>query len=113
MAGVTVTTDFTVEARKNDFVTSFAQNWNALREIMGIARPVKKQPGTVLKSYKATLTLEDGNVAEGAKIPLSEAKVEEVARALGLADIGLDRDVTDLSGGQRTKVLLAKLLLFF
>ncbi len=40
-----------------------------------------------------------------------DAKVEEVARALGLLDIGLDRDVTDLSGGQRTKVLLAKLLL--
>lgn len=42
---------------------------------------------------------------------LIDSKVEEVARALGLADIGLDRDVTDLSGGQRTKVLLAKLLL--
>ena len=37
-----------------------------------------------------------------------DAKVEEVARALGLLDIGLDRDVTDLSGGQRTKVLLGK-----
>ena len=40
-----------------------------------------------------------------------DAKVEEVARALGLMDIGLDRDVTELSGGQRTKVLLGKLLL--
>ena len=40
-----------------------------------------------------------------------DAKVEEVARALGLLDLGLDREVTDLSGGQRTKVLLAKLLL--
>ena len=40
-----------------------------------------------------------------------DAKVEEVGRALGLTDIGLDRDVTDLSGGQRTKVLLGKLLL--
>ena len=40
-----------------------------------------------------------------------DAKVEEVGRALGLADIGLDRDVTELSGGQRTKVLLGKLLL--
>ena len=40
-----------------------------------------------------------------------DAKVEEVGRALGLLDIGLDRDVTDLSGGQRTKVLLGKLLL--
>ena len=40
-----------------------------------------------------------------------DAKVEEVARALGLMDIGLDRDVSELSGGQRTKVLLGKLLL--
>jgi len=40
-----------------------------------------------------------------------DAKVDEIARAFGLADIGLQRDVTDLSGGQRTKVLLAKLLL--
>ncbi|MFC4306539.1 ABC-F family ATP-binding cassette domain-containing protein [Cohnella boryungensis] len=42
---------------------------------------------------------------------LIDAKVEEIARGLGLGDIGLDRDVHDLSGGQRTKVLLAKLLL--
>lgn len=40
-----------------------------------------------------------------------DSKVEEVARALGLLDLGLERDVTELSGGQRTKVLLAKLLL--
>ncbi|MBP3352367.1 MAG: ABC-F family ATP-binding cassette domain-containing protein [Lachnospiraceae bacterium] len=40
-----------------------------------------------------------------------DSKVEEVGRALGLSEIGLDRDVTELSGGQRTKVLLGKLLL--
>lgn len=40
-----------------------------------------------------------------------DTKVEEVGRALGLEDIGMDKDVTELSGGQRTKVLLAKLLL--
>ncbi len=40
-----------------------------------------------------------------------DSKVEEVAKGLGLSDIGLDKDVHDLSGGQRTKVLLAKLLL--
>lgn len=40
-----------------------------------------------------------------------DSKVEEVGKALGLSDIGLDKDVTDLSGGQRTKVLLGKLLL--
>ncbi len=56
-----------------------------------------------LGTIQDTLTLHDFYVID--------AKVEEVARALGLMDIGLDRDVTDLSGGQRTKVLLAKLLL--
>ena len=40
-----------------------------------------------------------------------DSKVEEVARSLGLTDIGLDRDVSELSGGQRTKILLGKLLL--
>ena len=42
---------------------------------------------------------------------LIDSKIEEVARALGLLELGLDKDVTDLSGGQRTKILLAKLLL--
>lgn len=40
-----------------------------------------------------------------------DSKVEEIAHALGLDDLGLDCDVTDLSGGQRTKLLLGKLLL--
>ncbi|BDR66180.1 putative ABC transporter ATP-binding protein YfmM [Clostridium tetani] len=40
-----------------------------------------------------------------------DAKIDEVARGMGIADIGLDKDVQDLSGGQRTKILLAKLLL--
>ena len=40
-----------------------------------------------------------------------DSKVEEVARALGLLELGLEKDVTDLSGGQRTKVLMGKLLL--
>ncbi|EGO62335.1 ABC-F family ATP-binding cassette domain-containing protein, partial [Acetonema longum] len=40
-----------------------------------------------------------------------DAKIEEIANGLGLGEVGLDRDVTDLSGGQRTKVLLTKLLL--
>ena len=50
-----------------------------------------------------TLTLHDFYVID--------TKVEEVGRALGLDSIGLDKDVTELSGGQRTKVLLGKLLL--
>lgn len=56
-----------------------------------------------LGTIQDTLTLHDFYVID--------AKVEEVARALGLLDIGLDKDVTDLSGGQRTRILLGKLLL--
>lgn len=40
-----------------------------------------------------------------------DAKIDEIARALGLDELGLDRDVDELSGGQRTKLLLGKLLL--
>lgn len=40
-----------------------------------------------------------------------DSRIEEYSNGLGLGEIGLDKDVTQLSGGQRTKVLLAKLLL--
>ena len=42
---------------------------------------------------------------------VTDAKVDEIGRALGLDEIGFDRDVSELSGGQRTKVLMGKLLL--
>ena len=78
-SNTTVTTDITVEAREVDFVSRFTMNWDALREILGIMRPIRKAPGTKLVSSKATITLEDGNVPEGAAIPYSKAKVEPVA----------------------------------
>jgi ATPase subunit of ABC transporter with duplicated ATPase domains len=40
-----------------------------------------------------------------------DSKVEEIAKALGLNEVGLEKDVSELSGGQRTKILLGKLLL--
>ncbi len=40
-----------------------------------------------------------------------DSKISEYANGLGLGEIGLDRDVSELSGGQRSKVLLAKVLL--
>lgn len=40
-----------------------------------------------------------------------DTKISEYANGLGLGDIGLERDVSELSGGQRAKVLLAKVLL--
>lgn len=78
-ANTTLTTDITVQAREMDFVSRFSQNWESLQEILGIMRPIRKAPGTKLVSYNATITLEDGNVPEGAVIPYSKAKVEPVA----------------------------------
>ncbi len=50
-------------------------------------------------------------ILEDSGFYIIDAKIEEIANGLGLGEIGLDKDVSDLSGGQRTKVLLTKLLL--
>lgn len=72
-----VTSDIQVTARELDFVTRFANSWEHLREIMGIMRPVKKQPGSILKSKYVEGTLQSGAVGEGEAIPYSNFKVKE------------------------------------
>lgn len=77
---------------------------NEICDSMGEADPDKlDEMMEELAVIQDTLTLHDFYTID--------AKIEEVARALGILDLGLDKDVTDLSGGQRTKILLAKLLL--
>ena len=71
------TTEITVNPREIDFVTRFQRNWEHLREIMGIMRPIRMQPGTVLKSKYAQGTLQSGTVAEGEEIPYSQYTVKE------------------------------------
>lgn len=80
MAKENLTKSFQIqlEAREIDFVTRFTRNWDHLREILGIMRPIKKQPGVVLKSKIASVALENGNVGEGEEIPYSQASVKEV-----------------------------------
>lgn len=68
-----------VTVRELDFVTRFTQNWEALRAILGIMRPIKKSAGTKLVSYETTVTLADGEVGEGEDIPYSLTEVNEVA----------------------------------
>lgn len=51
------------------------------------------------------------SILEGGDFYTLDSKIEEYARGLGLMDIGLDKDVSELSGGQRAKILLAKVLL--
>lgn len=70
-----------VTAREVDFVTRFGDNWDALREIMGIMRPIRKTPGTSLVSYTADVTLESGAVAAGAVIPYSKATITQATKS--------------------------------
>ena len=81
---VTTTAQFTTSARELDFVTRFADNWEALQTILGIMRPIRKSPGTKLVSYKASVdgTLQGGTtVAEGDEIPFTKMKVDPVSYA--------------------------------
>ena len=59
-----------------DFAARFETNINQLAELLGITRMIEKKPGQVVKTYKVTGKLEDGNVAEGEVIPLSKYKTE-------------------------------------
>ena len=70
-----------VSAREMDFVTRFGDNWEALRNILGIMRPIRKTPGTSLVSYTADVTLENGAVEPGEVIPYSKATITQAAKA--------------------------------
>ena len=77
---------------------------NTICDQMGEASPEEmEQMMEELGTIQDLLTMHDFYIID--------AKVEEVARALGLLELGLESDVTELSGGQRTKILLGKLLL--
>ncbi|ANU42192.1 hypothetical protein ADH75_02965 [Flavonifractor plautii] len=69
-----------VTAREVDFVTRFNDNWDALRTILGIMRPIRKAPGTQLISYTADVTLEDGDVGAGEVIPYSKATITKATK---------------------------------
>lgn len=79
-ANLTKAANITTAAREQDFVTVFNDTWEALRQILGIMRPIRKAPGTKLVSNKAKVTLQD-SVGEGEEIPYSLAEVEPVAYA--------------------------------
>jgi hypothetical protein len=79
---LTVVADFDVKAREVDFVTRFNKNWDALRTILGIVRPIEKAAGTQLISYTASMksdSLKGGaSVGEGEEIPYTEFQVDPV-----------------------------------
>ena len=87
-----------------DFLFEMEARMNEVYGLMGEASPEEMD---VLMEESGTLQ----DLLDAHDFYMIDSKVEEVARALGLLDLGLDTEVTALSGGQRTKVLLAKLLL--
>ena len=68
-----------ITAREIDFVTRFGKNWDALREILGIMRPIRRAPGSTLVSYTADVALESGNVDPGEVIPYSKATISQAS----------------------------------
>ena len=86
-----------VTAREVDFVERFNDNWDALRNILGIMRPIRKAPGTQLVSYTEDVTLEDGNVEAGHVIPYSKStitafkkddiEIQKYAKAVPIEDV--------------------------
>ena len=74
-ANLTKSAQIQTQAREIDFVTRFTLNWQHLQDIIGIVRRIEKQPGTVLKSKYAQVTLQSGSVGEGEEIPYSQATV--------------------------------------
>lgn len=77
----TITTEELSKARirEIDFVERFNYSVSKLIEALGITRKIAKEAGTVLKTYKASGMLADGNVAEGEVIPLSKYDITPVA----------------------------------
>ena len=74
---LTKAANINVTAREIDFVSRFNLTWEALRNILGIMRPIKMVPGTMLKSKHAKVTLQPGNIGEGEEVPYSLAEVTE------------------------------------
>ena len=69
-----------VKAREQDFVNRFGDNWESLRNILGIMRPIRKAPGTALVAYTASVALESGAVDPGEVIPYSKATIVQAAK---------------------------------
>ncbi|MEG0365921.1 MAG: ABC-F family ATP-binding cassette domain-containing protein [Coprobacillus sp.] len=90
--------------------TAFQHYYDLEQEMMNIYdQMTTADDNTMAKLLEDVGEIQD--ILEHGGFYMIDVKIKEVAGGLGLNDIGLDKEVNDLSGGQRSKVLLTKLLL--
>lgn len=89
---------------------AFSYLFDLEKELLGIGDKM----GTASTQELESLMKDMGNiqdVLDSSGFYTIDIKIQEVASGLGLKDLGLDKNSDDLSGGQRSKLLMAKLLL--
>ena len=89
--------------------TAFDYLFDIEKEMNDIYAKMGDEGADIDKLMESAAELQD--ILDTSDFYMIDTRVEEVARGVGLTDLGLDSDVDDLSGGQRTKILLAKMLL--
>lgn len=77
MAGITKKANFDMTVRMADLISRFTHTYQILADLIGVSRPIEKEPGTELRTINASVSLESGIVSEGASIPKSVATVTE------------------------------------
>lgn len=78
LPNTTKSENFNIDPKMIDYVERFNSSWQSWTEILGIMRPIKKIPGTRLRSYKVNVDLNDTEYVEGDEVALSKVNVEEV-----------------------------------
>lgn len=87
--------------------SAFRELFEAEKKLMEVNEELTRHPDEIL--LKTASSLQD--MLEQKEFYAVDSKVQRVAAGLGLTAIGLNRPLEKLSGGQRAKVILAKLLL--
>lgn len=78
LPNTTKSENFNIDPKLIDYVERFNTSWQSWTDILGIMRPIKKIPGTRLRSYKVNVDLNDEAYVEGDEVALSKVNVEEV-----------------------------------
>lgn len=80
LPNTTKSENFNIDPKLIDYVERFNASWQSWTDILGIMRPIRKIPGTRLRSYKVSVDLNEEAYVEGDEVALSKVNVEEVTQ---------------------------------